>query len=156
MALLRWPLLLGILVLVLQVLYRFGPSRQRARWRWVSWGAIGAAGLWLIASMLFSWYVANFAHYDRTYGSLGAAVGFMTWMWISTTVVLLGAELNAEIEHQTAVDSTTGAPEPMGQRGARMADTLGETRSAAKPKPPDDPSMADPRAVRARGDKRTS
>ena len=98
--------------------------------------------------MAFSWYVANFAHYDRTYGSLGAVVGFMTWMWLTMIVVLLGAETNAEIEHQTAVDSTTGAPKPMGARGARMADTLGETSQAAKAKP-EEIKKADPRAERA-------
>jgi membrane protein len=148
MAVLRWPLLLAIIVLSLQILYRYGPSREAARWRWVSWGSVAAALLWVAASMGVSWYIGNFAHYDRTYGSLGAVVGFMTWMWISIIVVLLGAELNAEIEHQTAVDSTTGAPKAMGLRGAKMADTLGETAEAAKEKPPEI-QKADPRAERA-------
>jgi membrane protein len=145
---LRWPLLLAMIVVSLELLYRYGPSREAARWRWVSWGSVAAALLWVAASMGVSWYIGNFAHYDRTYGSLGAVVGFMTWMWISIIVVLLGAELNAEIEHQTAVDSTTGAPKAMGLRGAKMADTLGETAEAAKEKPPEI-QKADPRAERA-------
>ena len=100
------------------MLYRFGPSRARARWRWVSWGSGVAAVLWIAVSVLFSWYAANFGNYNETYGSLGAVIGFMTWIWISTIVILAGAELNAEIEHQTAVDSTTDAPKPLGMRGA--------------------------------------
>lgn len=127
LAIARWPTLFAVSAGALAILYRYGPSRERARWRWISWGSTAAALMWLIASMLFSWYVANFGHYERTYGSLGAVVGFMTWIWISTIVVLAGAEMNAEIEHQTAVDSTTGASEPMGVRGAKMADTLGKT-----------------------------
>ena len=146
--LLRWPLLLVMIVLGLEGLYRYGPSRRAARWRWVSWGSVVAALLWVAASLAFSWYVANFAHYDRTYGSLGAVVGFMTWMWMTAIVVLFGAELNAEIEHQTAVDSTEGAPKPLGARGARMADTLGETAETAKRKPRE-VKKADPRAERA-------
>lgn len=127
MALLRWPLMLVITALILAVLYRYGPSRTKARWRWLSWGSVLAAILWVATSLLFSWYVQNFANYNKTYGSLGAAIGFMTWIWISTTVVLLGAELNAEIEHQTIKDTTTGARKPMGSRGARMADTVGKS-----------------------------
>ncbi len=134
---LRWPVLLATVMAMLAVTYRYGPSRQHARWRWVTWGsAVGAFG-WLAVSLLFSWYVGAFGHYNVTYGSLGAVVGFMTWMWLSVSVILLGAELNSEIEHQTAQDSTTGPPQPMGQRGARMADTLGEAApgGAAKTKP---------------------
>ncbi len=123
--LLRWPALLLLTVMELAVVYRFGPSREHARWRWVTWGGAAAAILWLAGSFLYSWYVANLAHYDRTFGSLGAGVGGLIWMWISSMIVLLGAEFNAEIEHQTTVDSTTGPPAPMGRRGARMADTVG-------------------------------
>ncbi len=97
-ALLRWPALLLIVMISLAALYRFGPSREKPGWRWVSWGSAFAAVLWLAVSGLFSWYVANFGSYNATYGSLGAVIGFMTWMWISTMVVLLGAELNAELE----------------------------------------------------------
>jgi membrane protein len=98
---LRWPALLLIVIFSLAVLYRFGPSRKRPKWRWVSAGSVLAAILWLLASGLFSWYVTQFGSYNRTYGSLGAAIGFMTWIWISTIVVLSGAELNAEVERQT-------------------------------------------------------
>jgi membrane protein len=83
-------------------LYRFGPSRRPPRWRWLSVGAITAALLWIAGSALLSWYLANFGNYDATYGSLGAAIGLMTWMWMSAIVVLLGAELNSEIERQAA------------------------------------------------------
>lgn len=144
MWMLRWPMLLVMVISALAALYRYGPSRALARWRWVSWGSITAALLWVFVSMAFSWYVANFAHYDRTYGSLGAVIGFMTWIWLSAIVVLLGAELNAEIEHQTAVDSTTGAPRPMGRRHARMADTLGKIsrRLAVERHRPHTPAMS--------------
>ena len=123
-ALLRFPALLVLVVASLAVLYRFGPSRRKPRWRWVTWGSAVAGTLWLVASGLFSWYVANFGSYNETYGSLGAAIGFMTWIWLSTTVVLLGAELNAEMEHQTARDTTVGGDKPLGARQARMADTV--------------------------------
>jgi membrane protein len=122
----RWPLLLVILLIVLAVLYRFGPSRQPARWQWLSVGALVAALLWIAGSSLLSWYLSNFANYSATYGSLGAAIGLMMWMWMSAIIVLCGAELNSEIEHQTAIDSTTGHPKPIGDRGAVMADTVGE------------------------------
>ena len=94
--------------------------RRAASWR--RWSG-------LLASMLFSWYVTNFGNYNETYGSLGAVIGFMTWMWLSTTVVLVGAELNAEIEHQTVQDTTEGPEKPLGARGARMADTVGAAKA---------------------------
>jgi membrane protein len=122
---LRWFALLGIAILAFAVIYRFGPSRAKARWRWVRFGAVFAAAAWVLGSLGFSWFLTNVAHYDATYGPLGAVVGFMMWIWFSAMMVLIGAELNAEIEHQTAADSTTGAPLPMGQRGAAMADTVG-------------------------------
>jgi membrane protein len=125
----RWPVLLGVIVLVLAVFYRYGPSRDTAQWRWISAGSMVAAVVWVAASMLFSWYVANFGNYNETYGSLGAVIGFMTWMWLSTTVVLVGAELNAEIEHQTVQDTTEGPEKPLGARGARMADTVGAAKA---------------------------
>jgi len=120
----RWPLLLLAIALLLAVLYRFGPSREKARWRWVTWGGAFAAVAWALLSAGFSWYVSHFGNYDATYGSLGAAIGFMTWIWLSGIVVLFGAELNAEMEHQTARDTTTGPEQRMGQRGAKMADTV--------------------------------
>ena len=121
----------GLLVIVLfagiAALYRLGPSRQQAKWRWLTPGAVLAVAAIIAASLLFSWYSANFANYEKTYGSLGALIGFLTWMWISVTVVLVGAELNAEIEHQTAEDSTVGADTPLGTRNATMADTVGKS-----------------------------
>ncbi len=121
---LRWPLLLVALGGLLALIYRYGPSRRHAQWRWLSWGSGFAAVLWVVVSLLFSWYVASFGSYDKTYGSLGAVVGFMTWIWISTTVVLIGAQLDAEMETQTARDTTTGMERPRGQRGAAPADHL--------------------------------
>jgi len=121
----RWPLLLVILLTALALLYRFGPSRQPARWEWLSVGTLAAALLWIAGSSLLSWYLSNFANYDATYGSLGAAIGLMMWMWMSAIIVLCGAELNSEIEHQTALDTTIGRAKPLGRRGAVMADTMG-------------------------------
>ena len=125
----RWPVLFLVLLLGLAVLYRYGPDRRAARWQWVSLGSVFAAVTWIVASFLFSWYLTSFANYNATYGSLGAVVGLMIWLWISTIVVLLGAELNAEIEHQTARDSTIGGDKPLGARGAVMADTVGAKQS---------------------------
>ncbi len=123
--LLRWPVMFALVVLGLSVLYRYGPSREHAKWRWVSVGSVFAALTWIALSVAFSWYLSKFADYNATYGSLGAVIGLMMWMWISTAVVLIGAELNSEIEHQTAQDSTTGIAKPLGARGAVMADTVG-------------------------------
>ncbi len=124
-AALRWPLLLVLAALALAAIYRYGPSRTEARWQWLSVGSVAAAIAWLIGSVLFSWYIAHFGADNATYGSLGAAVGMMMWMWISAIVILLGGELNAEIEHQTANDFTVGSEKPLGERGAVMADTIG-------------------------------
>ncbi|MDX9997540.1 MAG: YihY/virulence factor BrkB family protein [Phenylobacterium sp.] len=136
LTLLRWPALLALVMLGLSALYRYGPSRDKPQWRWVSWGGAVAAVLWLTGSALFSWYLERFADYDRTYGSLGAVFGFLMWLWLSALVVLLGAELNAEIEHQTARDTTEGHPQPMGARGAVVADHLGESsRGGLLPEP---------------------
>lgn len=121
---LRWPALLVVIAALLAVLYRIGPSRERARWRWVTWGGAFAAVTWVLLSLAFSWYVAHFGSYNKTYGSLGAVVGFMTWIWLSATVVLVGAEVNAEMEHQTARDTTTGPETAPGTRGATKADAV--------------------------------
>jgi membrane protein len=126
---LRWPALLAFVILGLAILYRYGPSRREARWAWLSVGSVAAAFGWLVASALFSWYLANFGTYNATYGSLGAAVGMMMWMWISMIVILLGAQLNAEIEHQTAKDSTVGPDKPLGRRGAIKADSIGAAQN---------------------------
>lgn len=129
LSLARWPVLLAGVTLGLALLYRYGPSRDRPEWKWATPGGLVAAVLWLVGSMLFSWYVANFGSYNETYGSLGAVIGFMTWIWLSSIIVLLGAEINAEIEHQTAKDTTEGHRQPMGVRGARMADTVGAAKA---------------------------
>lgn len=128
---LRWPALFVLIVIGLELIYRFGPSRREARWRWLTVGSLLAATLWLIGSLLLSWYLENFAHYDITYGSLGAGIALMMWLWMSSIVILLGAELNSEIEHQTARDSTIGAAKPLGARGAQMADTVGAAHSGS-------------------------
>jgi membrane protein len=107
LAILRWPLMLIIATLVFSVLYRFAPCRPQPRWRWITPGGAIAAAAWVAMSGLFSWYVQNFGHYDKTYGSLGAMVGFLTWVWLSLMVVLLGAELNREVEK--AAEARAGA-----------------------------------------------
>ena len=121
--------LLGVALFGIALLYRYGPSRNLAQWRWITPGSVVAALVWLTASVLFSWYLANFANYTATYGSLGAVIGVMTWLYISIWIVLAGAELNAEIEHQTARDTTVGPEKPLGARGAAMADKVGEARA---------------------------
>jgi membrane protein len=130
LAILRWPILFVTVVVSLACIYRYGPSRRDARWRWVTWGSILAAAalLWMGSSMLFSWYVATFDTYNKIYGSLGAGVGFMVWLWLSAVIVLLGGELNAQMEHQTARDTTKGGSKPLGSRGAMMADHVGEAQ----------------------------
>ncbi|RUT30394.1 YihY/virulence factor BrkB family protein [Arsenicitalea aurantiaca] len=141
---LEWVLQIGAyLVLALALLtgiallYRFGPSREQPKWRWVTPGAVFAVVAILVVSVLFSWYAANFANYEATYGSLGGLIGLLTWMWVAVTVLIIGAELNAEAEHQTARDSTTGPADPMGKRGAAMADTLGRS-TGGRPDPRED------------------
>ena len=124
-------LMLLLMLAGLAALYRFGPSRHAAQWRWITPGAVLAMVVILVTSGLFTWYVASFGSYDATYGSLGAIFGFMTWLWIAAIIVIVGAELNSEIEHQTERDTTTGRPRPMGQRGAVMADTIGATYGEA-------------------------
>jgi membrane protein len=128
----RWPLMFLVTLTLFAMLYRFGPSRTAPQWRWLSVGGVLGSVVWLIGSAAFSYYLANFGNYDATYGSLGAAVGLMMWMWLSVIVILLGAELNSEVEHQTAKDTTLGVPKPMGTRGAVMADTVGAARTSLK------------------------
>ncbi len=103
---LRWPVLFVVVTIGLDILYRVGPSRIGAKWRWMTWGSIVATFAWLGASILFSWYVAAFDSYDRVYGSLGAVIGFMTWIWVSVLIVLTGAALNAELERRRAPNRT--------------------------------------------------
>jgi membrane protein len=125
----RWPLMLVLVALALAFIYRYGPSREEPKWRWLTWGSAFAALAWLGFSAIFSFYAAKFGTFNKTYGSLGAVIGFMTWMWLSVAVILIGGKLNAEMEHQTARDSTQGAPKPMGARSAKMADTVGPAQS---------------------------
>jgi membrane protein len=124
----RWVVLALLLLLALAVLYRYAPNRANPRWRWVGWGAVVALVLWLLGSVGFSWYVDNFGKYNQTYGALAAVIILLLWLFLSAFVVLLGAELDAEIERQTARDTTTGPARPLGQRDAEVADTLGESQ----------------------------
>lgn len=123
----RWLLLAVLSVAGLAVLYRFGPSREDPEWRWVTWGAVIATVLWVAGSLGFSLYVRNFGSYNETYGTLGGVIILLTWLWLSAYIVLLGAEINSEMEHQTRHDSTTGRDLPMGRRGAVKADEVGES-----------------------------
>src|SRR6516225_6746147 len=117
----RWPVLATVLLIALMVLYRFGPSRRTPGWRWLSVGAVVAVVVWLIGSSLLSWYLSNFAGYTATYGSLGAAIGLMMWMWMSAIIILVGAELNSEIQRQ-AVDATGRAGSAIAKTGRAAAD----------------------------------
>ena len=116
----------------LAALYRWGPSRADARWRWITPGAMLSVVTLGMSSIIFSWYVSNFTNDNAAYGSLGAVIGLMTWLWISVTLVIIGAELNSEIEHQTARDSTTGPELPLGERGAYVADNVGRVWPPAR------------------------
>ena len=129
LSILRWPLLYLALLFALACLYRYGPSRTHPQWRWVTLGSAIAGAVWLVGSLALSWYVSNFGNYNATYGSLGAVIGFLVWMWLSTILVLAGAEINAEMEHQTARDTTSGGAKRIGNRGARMADEIGKTKT---------------------------
>ncbi|MES2694963.1 MAG: YihY/virulence factor BrkB family protein [Verrucomicrobiota bacterium] len=124
----RWPLLVGCFMGSLAVIYRYGPCRHDAKWKWVSPGAIVASVLWLIGSALFSLYVTHIGGYDKTYGPLGAVVVFLMWLYVSAFVVLIGAELNSELERQTKRDTTEGPEKPLGERRAKAADTVGPAR----------------------------
>jgi membrane protein len=122
----RWVALVLAVMVALAVLYRIAPDRDAPRMRWVSVGAVVATVIWLLASLGFSLYVDNFGSYGKTYGALAGVAILMLWLWITAFVVLLGAEINAEAEHQTIRDSTVGSPEPLGRRGAVKADTVPE------------------------------
>ena len=127
----RWPVTALCIVVALAVLYRYAPSREKPQWRWVSWGAVAATVLWVVGSALFSLYVSNFGNYNATYGSLAAIVILITWLLLGAFSILLGAEINAELERQTVEDTTAEEPQPMGRRGAYAADTVGETADEA-------------------------
>ena len=109
---------------IASILYRFGPSREDARWKWITPGSAFAAVTWLLLTWAFGIYVSRFTNYHATYGSLGAVVALLSWMYLSSYAFIVGAELNSEIEHQTAIDSTTGSPRIMGERGAWAADNV--------------------------------
>ena len=103
----RWPILFIVVAVGIALVYRYGPSRAEPQWRWITWGSAFAALAWIAVSIAFSWYAANFGSYNKTYGSLAAIVVFMTWLWLSIAVILIGAEIDAEMEQQTAQDTTT-------------------------------------------------
>jgi membrane protein len=123
----RWVVLALLVLVALAVVYRLAPDRASPRWRWVSWGAVVALVVWLLGSVGFSWYVDNFGKYNQTYGALAAVIVLLLWLFLSAFAVLLGAELDAETERQTARDTTTGPERPLGERDAEVADTLGES-----------------------------
>lgn len=123
----RWVIMLGIMVVALALLYAFAPSRESPAMRWISPGAICATILWLVASIAFSFYIGHFSNYNKTYGSAAAIVILMTWFWLSIFFVLIGAEINAELEGQTRRDSTSGRRRKKGRRGAVAADNTRES-----------------------------
>jgi membrane protein len=143
----RWPLLALLVLGLLALLYRYGPCRKSAKWHWVTVGSLFATAVWLLASAAFSLYVSNFANYDKTYGSLGAVIVLLLWLYISFYIMLLGAEINAELELQTAEDTTVGRPKPMGHRGAFVANHVaGGPNGTRRPVSPvtRDPAAAKP------------
>ena len=113
-------------------LYRFGPSREKARWTWITPGSLFSALTWLLLTIAFGFYLTRIADYGATYGSLGAIIALLTWIYLSAYVLIVGAELNSEVEHQTRIDTTTGAPEPLGHRGAWAADNVVESSDPDK------------------------
>lgn len=118
----RWLLLALIVVFSVSLVYKYAPHRSKPQFKWVSWGAMVATVLWVAGSLLFSWYVNNFGNYQEIYGSVAAVIILMLWFNLTSFVILLGAEINSELEHQTARDSTVGEPQPMGERNAYFAD----------------------------------
>lgn len=121
----RWILLFAVALVGLAVVYRYAPDRARARWQWTTPGSLIAASLWLIGSALFALYVRNWGSYGETYGALGGVVVLLMWFYLSGYVIILGAEINSEVERQTKRDTTEGTPKPLGERGAHSADTVG-------------------------------
>ncbi|KSV78183.1 YihY/virulence factor BrkB family protein [Ensifer sp. ENS07] len=121
-----WVLVVAAALTGAAVVYRLGPSREPPKVRWLTWGSLFATSAWIVMSLAYAWYLSNLADYNASYGALGGLVGFLIWLWLSVTLLIVGAELNAELEHQTLKDSTTGKPLPMGFRGAYVADTIGQ------------------------------
>lgn len=128
----RWLLLFGVAVLGLAIVYRFAPDRHPAQWRWLTPGSLIATTLWVIGSALFALYARNWGSYGKTYGALGGVVILLMWFYLSGYIIILGAEVNSEVERQTKKDTTTGEPKPMGTRGAHSADTVGPTADELK------------------------
>ena len=121
-----WIALLCLAIFGLAILYRYAPSRDEPEWKWASPGAVVACLVWVVASAGFAFYVANFGSYNESFGTLAGVVVLLMWFWISAFIILLGAELNAEMEAQTRKDTTEGPDKPMGSRDAVKADRLGE------------------------------
>lgn len=128
----RWVLLLAVFAGALAILYRVAPDRDAPRFSWVSLGAVVVTVVWALVSVGFALYVDNFGSYDKTYGAIAGVIVLMLWLYLTCYLVLLGAEINSEAEHQTAHDTTTGEPQPMGARDATMADTLPENPEPTK------------------------
>jgi membrane protein len=118
-----WIMLAALMIAVLAVLYRFAPDRKQARWRWITWGATGATALWLLSSVALFAYVQRLGTYESIYGSLAGVAISMFWLWISVLLVVVGAAVNGEAERQTTRDSTVGSEQPLGERGAVVADS---------------------------------
>lgn len=129
-SLLRWPIIFMIGAVGIAILYRYGPDRSNAEWRWLTPGAILGCLLWVAGTLAFTWYVQSFGSYNETFGALAGVIILITWMWLSAFIVLLGALFDAELEAQTRKDTTVGEDEPMGERGATKADRLGEAQGA--------------------------
>ncbi len=127
-----WLVLALLFVVGLSVLFRYSPERDEPKWRWVTPGALVGLALWVTASVLFQVYAANFSSYNKTYGALAGVVLLLMWLFLSGLAVLVAAEINAELEHQTQQDTTTGPPQPLGERNAEMADTVGPSADALK------------------------
>ena len=128
----RWVLLLGVFAGALAVVYRVAPDRDAPKMRWVSLGSIVVTVVWAAVSLLFSIYVDNFGSYDKTYGAIAGVIVLMLWLYLTCFLVLLGAEINSEMQHQTAVDTTEGEPQPMGERDAAVADELPDPPTPTK------------------------
>jgi membrane protein len=130
----RWVLLVVLVIIALAIVYRAAPDRDAPQFKWTSVGALVAAGLWVLGSIAFSLYVNNFGSYNKTYGALAGVVILLLWLYLTSYIVLLGAEINAESEKQTKQDTTKGPAQPMGERGAEAADTLADPPEPAKKK----------------------
>jgi membrane protein len=128
----RWGLLWLVAIVGLAVIYRYAPAREKPRWRWVTWGSVIASTFWLLGSVLFAIYVRTFGSYGQTYGALGGVIVLLMWFYVSSFTIVVGAEINAEMERQTREDTTEGRQKPLGQRGAHAADTVGPAANTSK------------------------